>query len=84
MSTTTDMSAENLVAELRRIVDDIENLYKKQAAELAERWGEDGDVPVKELPDYDQLLDSQVGEDSGKLSEVHRRLAKLIEPPAAT
>ncbi|MFF4528150.1 hypothetical protein ACFY1P_02655 [Streptomyces sp. NPDC001407] len=74
---------QDVTAELARIVADIENLYEEQRNTLVERWGEDGDVPTEELPEYDEITYNQLVEDADLLGSVRRRLVSLLEPAAA-
>lgn len=73
----------DLVGELRSIVADIEKLYEEQRKALVERWGEDGDVPTEDLPEYDEITYNQLVEDADLLGSVRRRLVGLLEPAAA-
>ncbi|WKU46772.1 hypothetical protein Q3V23_23425 [Streptomyces sp. VNUA116] len=73
----------NLMAELRNLIEKMAKLNEKQGRELDERWGEDRDVPTKELTDYDDLCHDHLIEESDLLSHVHWRLIQLVEPEAA-
>ncbi|MEV0437750.1 hypothetical protein AB0I84_00970 [Streptomyces spectabilis] len=69
--------------QIAQIIANIDDLYEKQHALLAERWGEAVDVPTEELREYDEILFNQLVEDSDLLGAVKRRLAALLEPVPA-
>lgn len=73
----------DLADELRNIVADIEKLYEEQRNTLVERWGEDGDVPTEDLPEYDEITYNQLVEDADLLGSIRRRLVEVIGPKAA-
>ncbi|MEU7643323.1 hypothetical protein [Streptomyces huasconensis] len=71
----------DLMAELRSVVADIQELRKRQEDQLDELRDDCGNVPGGNCQRFDELLyDTHPEQDSGKLSVVLRRLGKLIDP----
>ncbi|MEU1309192.1 hypothetical protein ABZ419_09905 [Streptomyces cinnamoneus] len=73
----------DLLTELRSIVEEIAKLDREQKSALDEKWGEDRYVPDGHYDEYDSMCWDHLEEDAELLIDVHRRLARLIEPLAA-